>query len=500
VQKAGGGRAGRALVVVLAGMFMALLDTTIVNVALPTIRTNLGTSESALSWIVSGYALAFGLALIPAGRVADRVGHKWVFIVGLSLFTLASVACGFARGGTELIVARAVQGFAGGIFVPPVTAFIQLLFTGRERRKAFSAMGAVIGFSTAVGPILGGLIIQAFGTTIGWRLVFWVNLPIGVATLIGAFLVLPATTSGAARADGAARAGVDGVGLGLLSAGLVALLVPLVEGYSDGWPAWTYLCLAAGVLLLVGFGAWEVAFSRRGQTPLVEPGLFAHPAFSGGVVLGLVYFASFTSIFFTLSLLWQAGLGHTALASGLVSVPFAVGSIIGSSQNHKVTERLGRGVLVLGAALFCVGLVVVWLILVRSDGSNLTGWELALPLLVAGFGNGFFISPNVQFVVATVARSQVGAASGVVNTAQRVGGAIGIAVIGSVLFGTLHVSGPGPAALAAAFTHSAAHAMAVNVLLALVALVLVFALPRTTSGQGPGAAEGPGHDSVQPAA
>lgn len=473
--------ARRALVVVLAAMFMALLDTTIVNVALPTIRTNLHTSDSALSWIVSGYALAFGLVLIPAGRVADRVGHKWVFIVGLSLFTAASLACGFAGSGTELIAARVVQGFAGGIFVPTVTAFIQLLFAGRSRGKAYSALGAVIGFSTALGPILGGVIIQVFGTTSGWRLVFWVNLPIGIATLVGAFLVLPATTGGAAKA------GVDGVGLGLLSAGLVALLVPLVEGYSQGWPAWTYLCLAAGVLLLVAFGAWEVVFSRRGQTPLVEPGLFAHPAFSGGIVLGLVYFASFTSIFFTLSLLWQAGLGHTALASGLVSVPFAVGSIIGASQNHKVAARLGRGVLVLGVSLFCTGLVVVWLILARSDGSDLSGWALALPLTVAGLGNGFFISPNVQFVVATVARSQVGAASGVVNTAQRIGGAIGIAVIGSVLFGTLMVSGPGPAALAAAFTHSAAHAMAVNVVLGLVALVLVFALPRTASGQSGGA-------------
>ena len=185
-------RSWQALVVLLAGMFIALLDTTIVNVALPTIRTSLDASESTLSWIISGYALAFGLALIPAGRVGDRIGHKWVFFTGIALFTVASAACGLAQSDTQLVVFRVVQGLAGGIFVPAVTAFIQLLFPGRVRGQAFAIMGAVIGVSSALGPIVGGLIIQAFGETSGWRLVFGVNLPIGVATLVAAALLLPA--------------------------------------------------------------------------------------------------------------------------------------------------------------------------------------------------------------------------------------------------------------------------------------------------------------------
>ena len=398
-------RAWQALIVLLAGMFMALLDTTIVNVALPTIQTSLNASEATLSWIISGYALAFGLALIPAGRVGDRIGHKWVFFTGLALFTAASLACGLAQNELQLIIARVAQGLAGGIFVPAVTAVIQLMFPPRFRGKAFAIMGSVIGVSTALGPIVGGLIIEAFGVENGWRLVFWVNLPIGVIALIAAAILLPA---GPAKAEKATRAAynVDIVGLVLLSAGLVALLVPLIEGQDQGWPLWTYLVLAAGALLIVAFGAWEVAVAKRGTSPLVPPHLFSHPAFTGGVILALVYFAAFTSIFFTISILWQAGLGHTALESGLVSIPFAIGSIVGSSQSNRLTERLGRTVLVGGVSLVTVGLIWVWLVLLLTDPADLTNWILLPPLFIAGLGSGCFIAPNVSFIVATVDRAE----------------------------------------------------------------------------------------------
>ncbi|GAA1845263.1 MFS transporter [Microlunatus capsulatus] len=476
-------RSWQALVVLLAGMFIALLDTTIVNVALPTIRTSLEASEATLSWIISGYALAFGLALIPAGRFGDRFGHKWVFFTGIALFTVASAACGLAQSDTQLVVARVVQGLAGGIFVPAVTAFIQLLFPGPVRGKAFAVMGAVIGVSSALGPIVGGLIIQAFGEEQGWRLVFGVNLPIGVATLVAAALLLPRKQAD----DAPVRTGLDWLGLVLLSAALVALLVPLIEGQDKGWPLWTYLTLAAGAVLLVLFALWEVGYTRRGRNPLVPPHLFSHPSFTGGVVLAMVYFAAFTSIFFTISLLWQSGLGHTALESGLVSIPFAIGSIIASSQSNQLSQKLGRTVLVIGTALVTVGLVWTWLVLRSATPDTLTHWDLLLPLFIAGLGNGAFIAPNAQFIIATVDRAEAGAASGVVSTVQRVGSAVGIAIIGSVLFGSLVISGPDT--VATGFIAASADAMAVSAAFSVAALLLVFVLPKQAGGR-PGAPAG----------
>ena len=459
-----------ALAVLLGGAFMSLLDTTIVNVALPTIRTSLDASESTLSWIISGYALAFGLALIPAGRLGDRYGHKWVFVTGLALFTVASVACGLAQNDLQLIIARVVQGLGGGIFFPAVAAFIQLLFPPMTRGRAFAVLGAVIGVSSALGPLVGGVLIQALGEETGWRWIFAVNLPIGILVLIAAVLLLPTEAAGKAVST-------DLVGLVLLSGALVAILVPLIQGQEEGWPLWTFLSIGGGVLLVVVFALWERAVARRGREPLVPPHLFSHPQFTSGTILALVFFAAFTSIFFTISLFWQAGLGNTALESGLVSVPFAIGNIIGASQSDRLAARLGRTVLALGVGLLTIGLVALYLVLLLVAPGDLTTWTLLGPLLVAGIGSGLFIAPNTRFIVATVDRSEAGAASGVIGTMQRVGAAAGIAVIGSIFFGNI---GPitGPADLPGAFAAAATPALAVSAALSFVAFLLVFTLPK----------------------
>ncbi len=469
-------RAWISLAVLLIGAFMSLLDTTVVNVALPSIRSSIDASESTLSWIISGYALAFGLALIPAGRIGDRFGHKWVFFTGLALFTAASLACGLAQDDTQLVVARVVQGLAGGIYFPAVTAFIQLLFPGRVRGKAFAILGAVIGVSSALGPLAGGLIIEAFGEDAGWRLVFGLNLPIGVLALVAAAILLPR-----GRADDRpASTGVDLIGLVLLSAGLVALLVPLIDGQDQDWPLWTFLSLGAGVALIVLFAFWELSVARRNKNPLVPPHLYSHAAFTGGTILALVYFAAFTSIFFSLSILWQTGLGYTALETGLVTLPFALGSIVGASQSDRLSSALGRTVLVIGVAMVTVGLGSLWLVLLLVPASDLSGWTVLVPLLIAGVGSGLFIAPNAQFIVATVDRQEAGAASGVIGTMQRLGSAIGVAVVGSVFFGTLSLPEGRPTAadLATSFSHSAAAGLGVSAAFALLAFVLVFTLPR----------------------
>ena len=270
--------------------------------------------------------------------------------------------------------------------------------------------------------------------------------------MIAAFLLLP---SGAEAAE---AKGVDFFGFLLLSGSLVAILVPLIQGQDEGWPLWTYLSIAGGVVLLVLFALWEVWVVKRGKTPLVPPHLFSHLQFTGGAILALVYFAAFTSIFFTISIFWQAGLGHSALESGLVSIPFALGSIVGASQSNRLSQRLGRTVLVIGTGMVALGLIALWLVLLLVPAPDLTNWDLLGPLLVAGVGSGLFIAPNAQFIVATVDRTEAGAASGVIGTMQRIGSAIGIAVIGSVFFGMLVLPTdrqPTPDDLANAFGTSA---------------------------------------------
>ena len=468
-------QAKAALAVLLAGMFMALLDTTIVNVALPTIRDSIDASEATLAWIISGYALAFGLVLIPAGRFGDRFGHKWVFFTGLAIFTASSLAAGLAQDDTSLIIARVIQGLGGGIFLPPVTALIQLMFAPMKRGAAFAIMGAVIGISSALGPIVGGLLIEAIGEETGWRWIFAINLPMGIAALIAAAILLPKGAEGK-------KLSTDVVGLLLLTGSLVAILIPLIQGEDEGWPLWTYLSIAGGIVLLVAFAYWERFVVSRGKEPLVPPHLFSHKAFTGGIILALVYFAAFTSIFFTISLLWQAGLGHTALESGLVSTPFAIGSIIGASQSDRFAQKLGRTVLVIGVGLLSIGLIVLWLILLLVDVTDLNNWDLLAPLLVAGFGSGLFIAPNARFITATVDRSEAGAASGVIGTMQRIGSAIGIAVISSILFGQVADFGiTGPADVAPAFGQAATVSLGVSAIFAVVAFALVFVLPKRVS-------------------
>ncbi|MBW0012696.1 MFS transporter, partial [Mycobacterium sp.] len=261
------------------------------------------------------------------------------------------------------------------------------------------------------------------------------------------------------------------------SAGLVALLTPLIQGQQEGWPLWTQASMAASVALLVLFARWERHVDASGGNALVPPRLFARASFTGGVLLAMVYFAAFTSIFFTIALLWQAGLGHTALESGLVITPFAIGLIAGASQSDALAARFGRSVLVVGVGLVAVGITAAWFVLARTPSADYSGWQLAAPLLIAGLGSGLFIAPNVDFIVATVDRQDAGAASGVIGTAQRVGSAIGIGIVSTILFGSLRFS-PGPHAAARAFGHSATLAMAASAGLSIAAFALVFALPK----------------------
>ena len=464
-----GGHGWGAVSIVLVGAFMALLDTTIVNVALPSIRSGLHASSASLEWIVSGYALAYGLALVPGGRAGDRFGHKRMFLLGLTIFTLASVACGVSQTQGEIVAARIVQGLGAGLFFPSISATIQHSFTGPARSKAFGVLGAVIGVSTALGPLLGGLIIAGVGVASGWRWVFLVNLFIGAVAIPLAAWRLP-------RADAYTKRGFDPVGLILLTGGLLLLLIPLVEGQEVGWPAWTWICLGGCVIVFALLALWEVRADARGNDPLLKPGLLRQTSFSAGAIFAIAFFGGFASIFFTLSILWQEGLGHSALITGVVIAPYSVGTLIAAANSDKLSGRLGRMVLVLGCSLLLAGLALVILV-IHLTSPAVSGWDLLGPLLLAGLGTGMTIAPNQDFVLATVPRREAGTAAGVLGTAQRVGTAVGIAIIGTVLFGSLKFV-PGPHAVASAFTHSAQLALLANLGFMIVALILVLALPR----------------------
>lgn len=466
-----------ALAIVLTGAFMALLDTTVVTVALPSIATGLGASHAAVEWVVSGYALAYGLVLIPAGRAGDRFGHKGMFIVGLAVFTTASVVCGLANTETQIVIARAIQGLGAGLFYPSISAMIQLSSSGPARSKAFGALGATIGASIALGPVLCGLIITLAGAQTGWRWVFAVNLIVGAVALPLAALRLPPSPSKAPRS-------FDPLGLGLLGLGLLALLVPLIQGQDAGWPAWTYVSFACSVVVFAVLARWEIRAERRGGDPLLKPTLMRQPSFAAGSIFAVAYFAGFTSVFFTLSILWQAGLSRSAMATGLVALPFSIGSFVTAAASGRLSARWGRRVLLVGCVLVLVG-VGSSAILVHLLGAGVSAWHLLVPLLVAGLGSGMVIAPNQDFVLAHVPHAEAGTAGAILGTAQRIGSAIGLAVVGTALFNSLPARPD-----ASAYADAAQVALLVNSFFVLVALLLIFALPHTTVAVAP--------DSVEP--
>lgn len=414
-------RRWRVLVVSLAAGFLVLLDVSIVNVALPSIRTGLDAGESALQWVVSGYALAFGLLLVPAGRLGDAYGRRPALLASLAVFTLASVACGLAPNAESLVAARLVQGAAGGVLLPQNSGLIQQLFRGAERGRAFGALGATIGISTAIGPLLGGLLLAAFGPEHGWRVVFFVNLPVGIVTLLLAARLVPRTGRRPGRQD------LDPVGVVLLGAGVLCLLLPLIERRTSG----TLVVPAAA--LLVAFVAWERRYGRRGGMPMVDLALFRRRSYALGAGVGLLYFAGFTGIFFTYALYVQEGLHHSALASGLAVTPFAVGSAVTSFLGGRVVARAGRPLVAAGLVLVVVGLVATWIAATAVPGAGVE-WATALPLLVAGIGSGLVISPNQTLTLAEVPVERAGSAGGVLQVGQRIGAAAGIALTGSVFF------------------------------------------------------------------
>jgi EmrB/QacA subfamily drug resistance transporter len=472
----------RALGVCLAVGFMTLLDVSIVNVALPSIESSLGAGSSDIQWIVAGYALAFGLVLVPAGRVGDLYSRRLLFVVGLTGFVLTSAGAGLVQSATALSIVRLAQGVTAGLVNPQVLALIQQLFSGAERGRAFGLFGTTVGLSTAIGPLLGGGILAVFGEAEGWRGVFLVNVPIGLVLLPLAWKWLP----GPDRSKARAKLHLDVRGLLLLAAATVFGMLPFVltTGQGDSPARWWFL--VPGALLLAAFVAWERWEGRRGRDPVVAGDLVRTASFTGGAFVGIAYFAGFTGIFLVVTLYLQSGLGFSPLQAGLVQTPFAVMSAIFAQVGGRQVNRRGRAVVVVGLVVVALGLGAADVVSAAVQG---TGGALALSacLAVAGAGSGLVISPNQTLTLAEVPRQVAGVAGGVLQTGQRVGSAVGVAATTAIFFSTVAAGGRS----APVFGEALSHGLRVSLGLVVLALVLaVVDLRRRTGHQHDAGASG----------
>ena len=454
-------RPWHALWVTLVVGYMALLDVTIVNVAVPSIQSGLGTSPQTVQWVVSGYALAFGLTLVAGGRLGDILGRRRMFLVGLAAFTATSATAGAAWSAASIVTARFLQGAAAGMLTPQNTGLIQQLFQGDDRARAFGWFGTTVGVSAASGPLIGGLLISAFGTDEGWRWVFYVNVPVGLVAMVLAARLLPR----AGPRNGSVTRQIDLPGALLLGLAVVSLLLPVVEAEVDPTNRWWWLLLVSPVAAVL-FVRHERRVLGRGGAPLLDVRLFTRaPGYASGIVLGTVYFIGFSGVWLVLALLFQDALGYTALESGLAVLPFAVGSAITSVVAGRLVSRFGRWVTVVGLALVVLGFLVLAVLLWWVVPHAVAAWA-AVPLFLAGIGSGATISPNVTLTLADVPPEMGGAAGGALQTGQRIGSAVGAAVLAAAYRLTLASHGPGPAipvafAVSAVFT-SVALAVAVR--------------------------------------
>ena len=450
------------LALVLAAEIMDLLDSTIVNVAAPTIHDDLRAGSASLQWIIGGYALAFAVGLIAGGRLGDIYGRKRLFVIGCLGFVAASVACAFAQTAGMLIGFRLAQGAAAALLIPQGLGIVRDAFVGTDLQKAFTVFGPVIGLSAVLGPIVGGALIAANAHGSGWRLIFFVNLPLGLIAAIGALRVMPES-----RSPKPPTLDVAGTVLAALAMGL--LIYPLIQGREAGWPAWTYVMIAGSAASFAALGLWGRRERRRGRDPLIEASIFKHRSYSAGLATIIVFFGGMIGTLLVLTLFLQLGEHFSPIHAGVTLAPFAVGTAIGATlAGALLVPRFGRAVLQAACVILAAG--VLWLHqTVQAHGLDTSTLMLIGPQLVLGVGLGMLISPLFDFILASVSDTEVGSASGVLNAIQQLGGAIGVAAIGTLFFSTLAHSG---------FVTALSRSLLVELATTPVLLALISLLPR----------------------
>ncbi|MGW7542208.1 MFS transporter [Streptomyces sp. NPDC054770] len=464
-----------ALAIVMTAAFMDLVDVTIVNIAIPSIQRNAGASFGQIQWITAGYALAFAAGLITGGRLGDIHGRKRLFLVGVAGFTLASALCGFAANPEMLVASRILQGGMAAMMVPQVLSIVHATFPAHERGKVFGLFGAVVGLGAVSGPLLGALLTEWNLLGLEWRPIFLINLPVGIAALL-----LGRRYISESKAPHALR--LDLVGVALVTLGLLMLLYPLTRGRELGWPLWGYVSMAGALAVFAVLVAYERRKAARDGSPLVELSLFTVKSFAGGIAVQTVFGVALGIFFLVWTLYMQVGLGWTPLHAGLTGVPFSISvSVAAGLSVQKLVPRFGRRVLQTGALLMGLGvLLYIW----ESDryGLAIASWQMALPLVVMGVGMGLIVAPLTDAVLSEVPREHAGSASGLINTVQQMGNALGLGLVSVVFYGAvddrLTSSEVGPA-----FAHAFQHALLWVAAVMAVIFLLMFALPKRPAQQ-----------------
>ena len=422
---------GRARTAALLSLFLAsameLLDVTIVNVSLPTIEKALHASATQLQWMIAAYPLAFAIGLITGSRLGDRFGRKRLFVIGLVAFTLMSAACGFAPSAGALVAFRALQGLGAAAMVPQVLSSLQVMYAADERAKAMGAFTALAGISTVLGPVLGAVLTDADLAGSGWRAIFLVNVPFGIAAIVAALRFIPESRS-------ERRPGLDVRGVATLAVGLLAILYPLTMGRELGWPAWVFVLMAAGAVILVLWLRGQRRTEQAGCEPLVALSLYRLRGFAGGSAVQVLLFMGVSAYFLGQTIYLQAGLGWSVLKAGLIGVPFAVTTAVMAGYGVTVlAARIGRRVLQIGALVMATGLGILRVTAGFATTST-SAWLFVPGLVVTGAGFGLMVAPVGIFTLADVPTEHAGSASGLFNTTGQLASAVGIALIGTVFF------------------------------------------------------------------
>ncbi len=451
--------------IVLAAEIMDLLDSTIVNVAGPSLKEKLGASPSALQWVIGGYTLTLGAGLVLGGRLADRYSRRNIFLLGLASFTVTSLLCAIAPNIELLIAFRLIQGFAGALVLPHIIGFIRDVFPPEELGKAFAIFGPVFGLGGILGPIVGGFIIDGNIASTGWRAVFLVNIPIGIINFALAWKYLPKKAS-----DHSIKIDLLGSLLIIVASGL--LLLPLIQGQEAGWPLWTFVSLGvslAGFALFTLQQRWVIS---RNRTPLVDPDIFKARTYNLGLAGIFTFFAGFTGVYLIITLFLQIGEGYSARGAGIANIAIALGTAMGGALSGAVlAEKFGTRVLQLGAAAQIAGALLLFFAL--PDMQSFNFWHIAPGMLVSGFGTGLVVAALFDAILLAIKDELVGSASGVLSAVQSIASSVGVALFGTIFFNKV-ASG----AIDVGFRH----ALLLQIGLVSIFLLITFALPKKAVG------------------